>query len=93
METRVWSDRSSHRRATPPTTIAATVEDQELIDLVAMRKGLNDSDVYLEQWAKGAPEMRDGDARTVAEAVAGEIEAKYEAIRSAQLAAIRPSAE
>jgi hypothetical protein len=66
---------------------------QELIDLVAMRKGLNDSDVYLEQWAKGAPEMRDGDARTVAEAVAGEIEAKYEAIRSAQLAAIRPSAE
>jgi hypothetical protein len=61
---------------------------QELIDHVAVRKGLGDSDVYLEQWAKGSPEMRDGDAKTVAEAVAGEIEAKFEAIRSAQLAAI-----
>ncbi|HUD24301.1 MAG TPA: virulence factor [Burkholderiaceae bacterium] len=66
---------------------------QELIDLIAMRKGLSGSDAYLEQWAKGSAEVRDGDARTVAEVVAGEIEAKYEAIRSAQLAAINPSAE
>jgi hypothetical protein len=57
------------------------------------REGLSGSDAYLEQWAKGSPEVRDGDARTVAEVVAGEIEAKYEAIRSAQLAAINPSAE
>jgi hypothetical protein len=65
---------------------------QELIDLVAMRKGLSGSDAYLEQWAKGPPEARDGDAKAVAEAVAGEFEAKYEAIRSAQLAAIHPLA-
>jgi cvfA/B/C family virulence factor len=66
---------------------------QELIDLVAMRKGLNDSDAYLEQWAKGPPETRGGDAKAAAEAVAGEIEAKYEEIRTTQLAAIRQSSE
>lgn len=65
---------------------------QELIDLVAMRKGMGDSDAYLEQWAKRPAELRDGGAKAVAEAVAGEIEADYEAIRNAQLATLRQAA-
>jgi hypothetical protein len=63
---------------------------QELIDLVATNKGMGESEVYLEQWAKGPAEMRDGNAKNVAEAKARELEAQYDTIRSAQLAAIRP---
>jgi hypothetical protein len=62
---------------------------QELIDHMAMRKGLGGTDAYLEQWAKGPSEKREGDPRAVAQAVASEIEAQYETIRSAQLAAFR----
>jgi hypothetical protein len=65
---------------------------QELIDLVAVRKGLGDSDAYLEQWNKGPADAREGDAKTVAAAVAAELEAGYEAIRAAQLADIRQQA-
>ena len=61
---------------------------QELIDHVAMRTGLGDTDAYLAQWAKGPPKPREGDPRTVAQAVASEIEAQYETIRSVQLEAI-----
>jgi hypothetical protein len=64
---------------------------QELIDRVAMRKGLAGSDAYLEQWAKGPSETRAGDPRAVAQAVASEIEAQYETIRSAQLGAMSRS--
>ena len=62
---------------------------QELIDMVATSKGLGDSGAYLEQWAKGPAELRDGDVKRAAEAMAGELEAKYDAIRSAELAEIR----
>jgi hypothetical protein len=64
---------------------------QELIDHVAMRMGLSGTDAYLEQWGKGPSETREGDPRAVAEAVASELEAQYETIRSAQLAAISRS--
>ena len=66
---------------------------QELIDRVAMRQGLAGSDAYLEQWVKGPAEKREGDPRAVAQAVASEIEARYEAIRSAQLESIRRTKE
>ena len=53
---------------------------QELIDSVAMRKGLFATDGYLEQWRKGEPESRDGSPEEVARAVAHELEALYESI-------------
>ena len=59
---------------------------QELIDLVAMKKKLAGTDEYLIQWSKGAPEEREGDPEAVATAVAGDIEARYDAIRAEELA-------
>ena len=59
---------------------------QELIDLVAMKKKLAGTDEYLVQWSKGAPEEREGDPEAVATAVAGDIEARYDAIRAEELA-------
>jgi hypothetical protein len=64
---------------------------QELIDHVAMRTGLAGTDDYLTQWAKGPSETREGDPKAVAQAVASEIEARYETIRSAQLDGISRS--
>lgn len=55
---------------------------QELIDLVAMRRGLDGTDSYLMEWRKDPPQMRDGTAKEAATALAGEIEARYEEIRA-----------
>ncbi len=59
---------------------------QELIDLVAMKKKLAGTDEYLTHWNKGAPEVREGDPETVATTVAGDLEARYDAIRAEALA-------
>jgi len=66
---------------------------QELIDLVATNKGRGESEAYLEQWSKGPRQVREGDAKTVAEAVANEFEGQYDAIRKAQLVAVRTPKE
>lgn len=50
---------------------------QELIDRVAMRNKLIGTDAYLEGWRKGSPKVREGDALTVAKAVAAEMEVDY----------------
>ena len=50
---------------------------QELVDAVAMREGLSESDAYLEGWGRTADVERPGDARAVAEAVARELEAGF----------------
>jgi hypothetical protein len=62
---------------------------QALVDLVAMKLGLAESDAYLEQWNKSARQARDGSAEEVAKAVAAEIEARYDRIREEALEAIR----
>lgn len=59
---------------------------QELIDLVAIRRGLAGTDQYLEAWRRGRPVERDGDAISAAQALAEEIEAQYDAIRAAAIA-------
>ena len=51
-----------------------------------MKKKLAGTDEYLIQWNKGAPEEREGAPETVATAVAGDIEARYDAIRAEELA-------
>ena len=55
---------------------------QELIDIVAMRKGLFGTDSYLEEWRKGSPEQCDGPPEEVARAVADDLEARYESIEA-----------
>ncbi len=62
---------------------------QELIDMVAMRKKLVGSDAYLEQWRKGKPEERPGEPKEIVAIVAGEIEARYEKIKSAAIADLK----
>jgi hypothetical protein len=64
---------------------------QELIDMIAMRKKLVGSDAYLEQWRRGKPEERAGEVKAVAAAVAGEIEDRFEQIRSAAIAELGAS--
>ena len=59
---------------------------QELIDLVAMKKKLAGTDEYLTRWNKGEPKEHDGAPETAARAVAGEIEARYDAIRADEIA-------
>ena len=49
---------------------------QERIDLMAARRGLQDSDSYLAQWNWSGEEHRQGTAEVVAEAVRAELEAK-----------------
>jgi hypothetical protein len=58
---------------------------QELIDAVAMRKGLAGTDAYLEQWRRGKRAARDGSAEAVANAVKAELEAEFRAIRASAL--------
>ena len=58
---------------------------QELIDAIAMRKGLAGTDAYLEAWRRGKPVARDGTAEEVARAVKAELEAEFRTIRAAAL--------
>ena len=59
---------------------------QEAIDRAAMRSGLFNNDDYLAEWRTGPAEERDGEPEAVAEAVAAEIEAAYDAQRLEALA-------
>jgi hypothetical protein len=47
----------------------------ERVDRLAMQRGLQGSDDFLEQWHWSDEEDRDGSAREVAEAVVAELEA------------------
>ena len=58
---------------------------QVLIDGVAMRLDLGGTDEYLEQWEHGDEADRPGSAREVAEAVAGELEARFAEFRDQEL--------
>jgi len=58
---------------------------QELIDLIAMRRKLDSADEYLLHWSKGDWQERGGSAAEVVDLIAGEIEADYDAIKSAAL--------
>jgi hypothetical protein len=53
----------------------------EAIDSCAMRTGAKDSDAYLADWRKAAPEACDGDLAAAADAVAATLEQTYDATR------------
>lgn len=59
---------------------------QELIDLIAMKRGLGGSDDYLLHWQKEKYPDSDAAAQSAAETLAAEIEAKYDQIKSDALA-------
>lgn len=63
---------------------------QDLIDLVATKRGLVESDSYISGWSKGEKTDRPGSALDVAKGVAAEFEQRYDEIRAAALA--RPGA-
>ncbi|MEJ8573165.1 virulence factor [Microbaculum marinum] len=62
---------------------------QELIDMVAMRRGLAGTDEYLEAWRKSRPAEREGSAAEAAQSLAAEIETRYDEIRAAALAGLQ----
>ena len=64
---------------------------QELIDIIATKRNLVESDDYIVGWNKGDKSERPGSAVEVAKAVAAELEAGYDAIRSAALAGPEPA--
>jgi hypothetical protein len=55
---------------------------QELIDIIAVRRKLDSSDDYINQWTKGEKSAREGSAMQVAKAVAAELEKEFETIRA-----------
>ncbi len=55
---------------------------QELIDMVAMRRGLAGTDTYLMEWRKDPPQMREGTAKEAAVALSQEIESRFEEIKA-----------
>lgn len=75
-----WKDVPAMVEARDDTdTVSRQLSDrfQQLIDSVAMRLGLQDQDAYLDLWARSDPQERSGSAAEVADAVAGELEARF----------------
>ncbi len=81
-----------------PSLVEATDDDgthkiqlsqrfQALIDNVAMKRGLAGTDAYLEEWNRGEIQERDGTAQEVVKAVAEELEAKFDDLMAAAIAA------
>ena len=66
---------------------------QELIDIVATKRNLVQSDDYIAGWNKGVKIERPGSAVDVAKVVAAELEAKFDAIRAAALAGGGPGTQ
>ena len=58
-------------------TVELSERFQMLIDSVAMQRGLDGSDEYLDSWSRGEPLDRPGTAREVADAVAADLEARF----------------
>ena len=54
---------------------------QAAVDEAAMRLGLSGSDAYLDGWNRSEWIVRPGSAETVAQAVAAELDAEYDAER------------
>ena len=65
---------------------------QELIDIIATKRNLVDSDDYIAGWNKGDKAERPGSAVDVAKAVAAELEAKYDDMRAAAMLGPAPAA-
>lgn len=58
---------------------------QELIDIIAVKRKLDASDDYINQWTKGPKTEKAGSAAEVVNAVAAELEDQFEQVRAAAL--------
>jgi hypothetical protein len=58
---------------------------QELIDMIAMRRNLRDSDAYLEQWRKEIGEEVDGEIDAILNDAVAKLEECYDDIRSSAI--------
>ena len=58
---------------------------QGLIDEAAMRRKFAGTDAYLEEWSKGPKTEAEGNAESVAQSVANEIEERFTEIRDKAL--------
>ena len=75
-----WKDVPSMVEARDETeTVTRPLSDrfQQLIDSVAMRLGIHDSDAYISLWARGDVRERPGSASDVADAIVAELEAQF----------------
>jgi cvfA/B/C family virulence factor len=63
---------------------------QDLIDALAMRDGASDTEAYLEGWEQGPESERPGTPESVADAVASELEARFDDLAMTRL---RPRAD
>ncbi len=54
---------------------------EQAIDRAAMKVGASDTDAYLAEWRKSAPEPRDGEPDAIAEAETARIDAEYDDAR------------
>jgi Virulence factor len=80
-----WKDIPSVVEATDANgTVKVQLSErfQALIDSVAMQLGMAGTDAYLEQWEHSTDKERPGSAREVADAVAAELENRFEEIRN-----------
>ncbi|MGE0585734.1 MAG: virulence factor [Flavobacteriaceae bacterium] len=59
----------------------------EAIDMAAMRVGARDSEAYLAEWRRGAPEACDDDLEAEADKALAELEAAYDDARLKALVA------
>jgi hypothetical protein len=74
-----WQEIPSQIKAeddTDDVTVQLPDRFQHRIDLMAARRGLQDSDAYLAQWKWSDEEERAGSAEEVAAAVKAELEAR-----------------
>lgn len=58
---------------------------QELIDIIAVKRKLDSSDDYINQWTKGPKTEKAGTPADVARAVAEELEGQFDQIRAKAL--------
>lgn len=58
---------------------------QELIDIIAVKRKLDASDDYINQWTKGPKTEKAGSAADVVNAVAAELEDQFDQIRATAL--------
>ena len=81
-----------------PSLVEATDDDgthkiqlsqrfQALIDNVAMKRELAGTDAYLEEWNRGEIQERDGTAEEVVKTVSDELEAQFNDLMAAAIAA------
>ena len=84
-----WQEIPSVVEAKSPSgthKIQLSQQFQELIDLIAMKRGLAGTDDYLLHWRKEGHPESDAEPQAAAEQLAQEIEDKYEQIKTEALA-------